>query len=144
MPAGQGTSSPQSSAPADAPTYGTPGSTAPGADSIFGAYGISADAAGENIGGTNVTDEPYGPNSTLGTNGSGDQLYPGPGNNSFIDRPPVLHQPSHADSGGLRARHRPGWFGHQPGSPHRHRHRRRWVEHHHLSHTRQRQPVPGR
>jgi hypothetical protein len=89
MPAGQGTSSPQSSAPDDAPTYGTPGSTAPGADSIFGAYGISADAAGENIDGTNVTDEPYGPNSTLGTDGSGRQLYPGPGNNSFIDRPPV-------------------------------------------------------
>ncbi len=89
MPAGQGTSSPQGSAPTDAPTYGTAGSTAPGADSIFGAYGISADAAGENIGGTNVTDEPYGPNSTLGTDGSGHQLFPGPGNNSFIDRPPV-------------------------------------------------------
>ena len=89
MPAGQGTSSPQTSAPADAPSYGTAGSTAPGADSVFGAYGISADAAGENISGTNVTQEPYGPNSTLGTNSSGDQLYPGPGNNSFIDRPPA-------------------------------------------------------
>ena len=33
--------------------------------------------------------EPYGPNSTLGTTASGDQLYPGPGNNAFIDRPPV-------------------------------------------------------
>ena len=30
MPAGQGTSSPLSSPPADAPTYGTAGSTAPG------------------------------------------------------------------------------------------------------------------
>jgi hypothetical protein len=92
MPSGQGTSSPQSSVPDDAPTFGTSGSTAPGADSIFGAYGISADAAGENIGGTNVTDEPYGPNSTLGTDGSGHQLDPGPGNNSFIDRPPVCTQ----------------------------------------------------
>ena len=54
--------------------------------------GLSADAAGENISGTNVTDEPYGPNSTLGTNTSGDQLYPGPGNNSFIDRPPACTQ----------------------------------------------------
>jgi hypothetical protein len=92
MPAGQGTSSPQTSPPADAPSYGTPGSTAPGADSVFGAYGVSADAAGENIGGTNVYDEPYGPNSTLGKNASNDQLYPGPGNNSFIDRPPVCTQ----------------------------------------------------
>ena len=88
-PNGQGTTSPQSSAPADAPTFGTPGSSAPGADSIFGGYGISADAAGENIGGTNVATEPFGPNSTLQTNGAGDQLDPGPGNNSFIDRPPA-------------------------------------------------------
>ncbi len=92
MPAGQGTSSPQSSAPADAPSYGTPGSTAPGADSIFGAYGLSADAAGENISGTNVNDEPTGPNSTLQTDSSGRQLYPGPGYNPFIDRPPTCTQ----------------------------------------------------
>ncbi len=71
------------------PTFGSTGTTAPGADSIYGAYGISADAAGENISGVNVGVEPYGPNSTLGTTTSGDQLYPGPGNNSFIDRPPT-------------------------------------------------------
>jgi hypothetical protein len=53
------------------------------------ATGITTDAAGENINGKNVHTEPTGPNSTLGTNGAGDQLYPGPGNNSFIDRPPV-------------------------------------------------------
>jgi hypothetical protein len=88
-PNGTGTTSPQTSPPADAPTFGSAGTTAPGADSIYGAYGISADAAGENISGTNVNVEPYGPNSTLGTTASGDQLYPGPGNNSFIDRPPV-------------------------------------------------------
>jgi hypothetical protein len=87
---GTGTTSPQTSPPADAPTYGAAGTTAPGADSIYGAYGISADAAGENIAGKgNVTDEPFGPNSTLSTNGSGQQLDPGPGNNSFIDRPPA-------------------------------------------------------
>ncbi len=64
MPAGQGTSSPQGSAPADAPTYGTPGSFAPGADSIFGAFSIAGDSAGENISGTNLNSEPTGPNST--------------------------------------------------------------------------------
>jgi hypothetical protein len=93
-PNGQGTTSPQSTAPADTPTFGSPGSTAPGADSIFGAYGISADAAGENIGGTNVATEPFGPDSTLATNSSGDQLDPGPGNNSFIDRPPACTSPN--------------------------------------------------
>ena len=64
MPAGQGTSSPLTSATPDAPSYGT-GGTYPGADSIFGAYSISADSAGENISGTNVTVEPTGPNSPL-------------------------------------------------------------------------------
>ncbi len=71
------------------PTFGAANTSAPGADSVYGAYGVTADAAGENIGGTNVNVEPYGPNSTLGTTTSGDQLYPGPGNNAFIDRPPV-------------------------------------------------------
>ena len=91
MPAGQGTSSPQSSTPDDAPSYGT-GGTYPGADSIFGAYSIAADSAGENIGGTNVYDEPTGPNSTLQTDGSGRQLYPGPGFNLYVDRPPACTQ----------------------------------------------------
>ena len=54
--------------------------------------GISADAAGENLFGKNVPTEPTGPNSTLGTNTAGNQLYPGPGNNSFVDRPPVCTQ----------------------------------------------------
>jgi hypothetical protein len=48
---------------------------------------IKADAAGENIFGRNVHKEPTGVNSTLGTDANGDQLYPGPGNNAFIDRP---------------------------------------------------------
>jgi hypothetical protein len=53
---------------------------------------ISADAAGENLFGKNVLTEPTGPNSTLATDTSGQQLYPGPGNNGFIDRPPVCTQ----------------------------------------------------
>ncbi len=75
--------------PANAPTFGKPGTTAPGADSIYGAYGIQSDAAGENLFGRNVASEPTGPNSTLQTDGAGNQLYPGPGNNSNIDRPPA-------------------------------------------------------
>ena len=50
---------------------------------------IAAAAAGENLFGKNVAFEPTGPNSTLGTNSKGQQLYPGPGYNAFVDRPPV-------------------------------------------------------
>ncbi len=50
---------------------------------------IKNDTAGENLFGRNVNYEPTGPNSTLGKNNQGDELYPGPGNNAFIDRPPV-------------------------------------------------------
>jgi Phosphoesterase family len=53
---------------------------------------IVSDTAGENLFGFNVHYEPTGPNSTLGTNAQGDQLYPGPGNNAFVDRPPVCTQ----------------------------------------------------
>jgi hypothetical protein len=55
---------------------------------------IASDTAGENLFGRNVHYEPTGPNSTLGTNAKGDQLYPGPGNNAFVDRPPVCTQTS--------------------------------------------------
>jgi hypothetical protein len=51
--------------------------------------GIAADAAGENLFGRNVHYSPTGPNSTLGTDSAGHQLYPGPGDNAFIDRPPA-------------------------------------------------------
>ena len=51
--------------------------------------GIAADGAGQTIFGKSVHSEPTGPNSTLGTNSAGQQLYPGPGNNAFIDRPPA-------------------------------------------------------
>ena len=50
---------------------------------------LTSDAAGENRYGHNIHKEPTGPNSTLGTNQAGDELYPGPGNNAFIDRPPA-------------------------------------------------------
>lgn len=53
---------------------------------------IAADQAGENLFGKNVHTEPTGPNSTLATNQSGQQLYPGPGFNGFINRPPVCTQ----------------------------------------------------
>ena len=56
------------------------------------AAGLSADAAGENLFGKNVHTEPTGPNSTLGKDSSGNQLFPGPGDNAFIDRPPVCTQ----------------------------------------------------
>jgi hypothetical protein len=74
-------------APADQPSFGSPGTTAPGADNLFGAYGLLADAAGENINGQNVSTEPTGPNDPEVTNGSGQQLQPGPGAAGFIDRP---------------------------------------------------------
>jgi hypothetical protein len=93
-PNGTGTTSPLSSPPADQPTYGSPGTDAPGADSIYGAYGVIADAAGESINGSTVKAEPTGPNSPLSTDGSGNQLFPGPGFNLNINRPPACTQTS--------------------------------------------------
>ena len=67
------------SGPADQPTFGATGTQYPGANSLYGAYGALADAAGENINGVNVPSEPTGPNDPEVTNGSGQQLQPGPG-----------------------------------------------------------------
>ncbi len=53
---------------------------------------VKADRAGQNINGRNVGWEPTGPNATLGTDALGNQLYPGPGNNGFITRPPSCEQ----------------------------------------------------
>ena len=53
------------------------------------AESVKDDTAAENLWGRNVHYEPTGPNSTLGKDSQGDELYPGPGNNAFIDRPPV-------------------------------------------------------
>ena len=51
---------------------------------------IKSDAAGENIDGVNVPTEPTGPNTPLMTDANGNQLFPGPGDNAFIDRPASL------------------------------------------------------
>jgi Phosphoesterase family len=45
------------------------------------------DTAGENLFGRNVHFEPTGPNVPLKTNAAGEELYPGPGYNEYIDRP---------------------------------------------------------
>src|SRR6185312_9006700 len=48
---------------------------------------IQDDSAGETLFGRTVHSEPTGPNTPLATDAMGNQLYPGPGYNSFIDRP---------------------------------------------------------
>ncbi len=50
------------------------------------AASIASDSAAETIDGQRVDSEPTGPNTPLATNAAGDQLFPGPGDNSFIDR----------------------------------------------------------
>ncbi|MDQ2851329.1 MAG: alkaline phosphatase family protein [Actinomycetota bacterium] len=50
---------------------------------------IVTDSAAENLYGRNVHSEPTGPNTPLKTDRNGNQLFPGPGNNAFIDRPPA-------------------------------------------------------
>ncbi|HEY0117195.1 MAG TPA: alkaline phosphatase family protein [Cellulomonas sp.] len=57
---------------------------------------IDADAAGENINGKNVSWEPTGPNTPLETDAHGNQLFPGPGNNGYITRPPSCDDPKDA------------------------------------------------
>ena len=51
------------------------------------AASIASDTAGETIYGHTVHSEPTGPNTPLATDASGNQLYPGPGDNAFVDRP---------------------------------------------------------
>jgi hypothetical protein len=51
------------------------------------AYNLLSDAAGETLYGRTVHTEPTGPNTPLLANAAGEQLYPGPGGNAFIDRP---------------------------------------------------------
>ena len=48
---------------------------------------LTSDSAGETLFGQGVDYEPTGPNTPLQTDAQGNQLYPGPGFNSFIDRP---------------------------------------------------------
>jgi hypothetical protein len=51
------------------------------------ATSVASDTAGETLYGHSVNFEPTGPNTPLATNSSGDELYPGPGDNAYIDRP---------------------------------------------------------
>jgi hypothetical protein len=51
------------------------------------ATSIADDSAGETLFGKSVNAEPTGPNTPLSKNSSGDELYPGPGFNEYIDRP---------------------------------------------------------
>ncbi len=51
------------------------------------AASIQSDSAGETLFGNSVNWEPTGPNTPLASNESGEQLYPGPGDNAFVDRP---------------------------------------------------------
>ena len=51
------------------------------------ATSISDDSAAETLFGQEVHWEPTGPNTPLETNEAGEQLYPGPGFNAYLDRP---------------------------------------------------------
>jgi hypothetical protein len=51
------------------------------------AASVASDTAGENLFGHNVNSEPTGPNTPLAKDAAGNELYPGPGDNAFIDRP---------------------------------------------------------
>ena len=48
---------------------------------------IADDTAGETLFGRSVHYEPTGPNTPLARDSSGNELYPGPGYNAFVDRP---------------------------------------------------------
>ena len=51
------------------------------------ATSIANDSAGETLFGRAVHFEPTGPNTPLARNALGQELYPGPGDNAFVDRP---------------------------------------------------------
>jgi hypothetical protein len=48
---------------------------------------IATDSAGQTLFGKTVRSEPTGPNDPLAKDAAGNELYPGPGNNLFLDRP---------------------------------------------------------
>jgi hypothetical protein len=56
-------------------------------DSPTAATSLISDAAGETLNGLPMHSEPAGPNTPLATASNGQELYPGPGYNSYIDRP---------------------------------------------------------
>jgi len=51
------------------------------------AASIASDTAGETLFGRTVHSEPAGPNTPLAIDSHGNQLFPGPGDNAFVDRP---------------------------------------------------------
>ena len=51
------------------------------------AASIASDSAAETLFGHPVHWEPTGPNTPLATDANGNELYPGPGDNAFVDRP---------------------------------------------------------
>ena len=51
------------------------------------ATSVANDSAGETLYGHTVHFEPAGPNTPLAKDANGNELYPGPGDNAFIDRP---------------------------------------------------------
>jgi len=51
------------------------------------ATSVEDDSAGETLFGHQMHYEPTGPNTPLAKNGQGEELYPGPGDNAYIDRP---------------------------------------------------------
>jgi hypothetical protein len=51
------------------------------------ATSLLSDSAGETLFGKGVNWEPTGPNTPLAKNAAGDELYPGPGYNEYLDRP---------------------------------------------------------
>jgi hypothetical protein len=51
------------------------------------ATSTASDSAGETLFGRSVHYEPTGPNTPLAKDAAGDELYPGPGYNAYVDRP---------------------------------------------------------
>jgi hypothetical protein len=56
-------------------------------ESPTAAASLASDSAAETVFGHPFRYEPTGPNTPLATDASGNQLFPGPGDNAFIDRP---------------------------------------------------------
>jgi len=56
-------------------------------DPATAATSVASDSAGETLFGHTVHFEPTGPNTPLLKDAQGNELYPGPGDNAFLDRP---------------------------------------------------------
>ena len=105
------------------------------------ATSIASDTAGETIYGHTVHTEPTGPNTPLATDASGNQLYPGPGDNAFVDRPGHLRRADGtvAARGHVPPRRRQPC----PGRPHRQRRDRGIRAYRRFETTRSSRPTPA-